>query len=212
MTLVYQGAFRLHQVPMGPYDNNGYVIADAQGQECYLVDTPPEPEKLLNEAKGMRVRGILITHNHQDHLMGFHQIRQATEAPVGIHDADKDKLPVSPDFLLTDGMELALAEATIRVLHTPGHTPGSVCLLVGKHLLSGDTLFPGGPGKTGSPANLKQIVESITQKVLPLDDDVTVNPGHGDNTTIGQAREDYQVFASRSHPDDLCGDVLWLTS
>ena len=213
MALVYNGEFRLYKVPnMGPFANNGYVISDAQGKMCYIVDAPSEPEKLIGEASGMSVKGILITHNHQDHLMGLDEIRKATGAPVGVHDADKSKLPAPPDFLLGSGDKLPLGDVHVQVIHTPGHTPGAICLLVGKHLIAGDTLFPGGPGSTQRPQDLRQIIDSITQKLLVLSDDVTVYPGHGGNTTIEQTREEYIVFSRRDHPADLCGSVVWLNS
>ena len=77
-------------------------------------------------------------------------------------------------------------------------------------MFSGDTLFPGGPGKSRSPEAFKKEIDSITRKLLVLPDDTAVYPGHGDDTTIGEARQEYQVFASKQHPDDLCGDVAWL--
>ncbi len=210
MTLVHDGQFRLYKIPMGPLDNNAYILADVQSQECYIVDAPAEPEKILAEAQDWKIKGILMTHNHWDHLMGLEQLHSTTQAPVGIHDADKERLPFPPDFSLKDGDTLTLGQTTIKVFHTPGHTPGSVCLLAGNQLVSGDTLFPGGPGKTGSPQALRQVVQSIANKLLLLEDDVAVHPGHGQGTTIGQARQEHRVFASREHPADLCGDVLWL--
>ncbi|MBI2871790.1 MAG: MBL fold metallo-hydrolase [Chloroflexi bacterium] len=212
MPLEYEGEFRLYRVPMGPYDNNGYIVADGTGLDCYLVDAPAEPEKLLKEAEDLRVKGILITHNHGDHVAGLEVIRRTTRAPVGVHQADADRVPGGADFFLKDGDDLKVGRTSIRVIHTPGHTPGSVCLLVGKHLISGDTLFPGGPGKTRTPEDLRQIVRAITEKLLALDPDVVVYPGHGEGTTVWEAREEYRVFASRPHPPDLCGDVLWLKS
>jgi glyoxylase-like metal-dependent hydrolase (beta-lactamase superfamily II) len=101
---------------------------------------------------------------------------------------------------------------SIQALSTPGHTPGSTCFLVGNHLFSGDTLFPGGPGKSRSPQAFRQEIDSITSKLLVLPDETAVYPGHGDDTTIGNARAEYQLFASRPHPDDLHGDVSWLES
>jgi glyoxylase-like metal-dependent hydrolase (beta-lactamase superfamily II) len=83
-------------------------------------------------------------------------------------------------------------------------------LLIGNHLFSGDTLFPGGPGKSRSPEALRQLLNSITSKLLVLPDDTAVYPGHGDDTSIGKARQEFQVFASKRHPEDLCGDVAWL--
>ena len=212
MPLVYDGPFRLYKVPMGPYDNNTYILADRKTSAAYIVDTPGEPEKLLAESHGLQVQGILVTHNHWDHLVGLPVVQRATGAPVGVHDADRDRLPLPPDFSLKDGDILTLGETKIRVLYTPGHTPGSVCLLVGKRLIAGDTLFPGGPGRTGDPKSFRQILQSITQKLLLLEDDVVVHPGHGSDTTIGQARREYHLFAGREHTPDLCCDVLWLKS
>jgi glyoxylase-like metal-dependent hydrolase (beta-lactamase superfamily II) len=96
-------------------------------------------------------------------------------------------------------------------MHTPGHTPGSLCFRTGRYLISGDTIFPGGPGKTGSPAAFQEILKSITDKILPLDDDTLVYPGHGEKTVLKKEKEEFAIFSSRPHPPNLCGDVLWLS-
>ena len=111
---------------------------------------------------------------------------------------------------LTDGEEVEIGGLKMRVLFTPGHTPGSICFLVGDHLVSGDTLFQGGPGRTPNPASLKQELESITSRLLKLPQSTLVHPGHGDDTTIADAVREYEVFASKAHPADLAGDVTWL--
>jgi glyoxylase-like metal-dependent hydrolase (beta-lactamase superfamily II) len=113
---------------------------------------------------------------------------------------------------LSDGAEVRVGRATMRVIHTPGHTPGSLCLLVGGALITGDTLFPGGPGHSGSPEALREEIDSITSKLYTLPDDTMVLPGHGGATTIGASKAEYAQFASRPHPDDLHGDVLWAES
>jgi len=117
-----------------------------------------------------------------------------------------------PDRWLEDGTDLDLRTRTLRAVHTPGHTRGSLCFLVGKHLLSGDTLFPHGPGRTNSPADLKRIIGSITGRLFVLSDDTKVYPGHGDFTILGKEKEEFAVFSARSHDPGLCGDVLWLSS
>lgn len=210
MPLHYDGEIQITKINMGPYNNNGYIVACAETKEAVIIDTPAEPEKLLNELGDVQVKAILITHGHQDHLLGFKEITGQVDAPVGVGEADVELLPSPPDIILRDGATIEVGNQTIQLLSTPGHTSGSTCLLIGKHLFSGDTLFPGGPGKSRSPEAFKQEIDSIIRKLLVLPDDTAVYPGHGDDTTIGQARQEYQVFASKQHPDDLCGDVAWL--
>ncbi len=210
MPLHYDGEIQITKINMGPYNNNGYIVACAETKEAVIIDTPAEPEKLLNELGDVQVKAILITHGHQDHLLGFEEITGQVDAPVGVGEADVELLPSPPEIILRDGATIEVGNQTIQLLSTPGHTSGSTCLLIGKHLFSGDTLFPGGPGKSRSPEAFKQEIDSITRKLLVLPDDTAVYPGHGDDTTIGQARQEYQVFASKQHPDDLCGDVAWL--
>jgi len=115
------------------------------------------------------------------------------------------------DIPLADGDEIQLGGSVVKVIHTPGHTPGSVCFLAGRFLIAGDVLFPGGPGHTDTPEEFKQSLVSIEEKLLaPLGDDVMVLPGHGADTTIAQSKREYAGFTLRQHPDDLCGDVTWL--
>jgi glyoxylase-like metal-dependent hydrolase (beta-lactamase superfamily II) len=210
MPLHYDGEVRVTKINMGPYNNNGYIVTCPETNEGIIIDTPAEPEKLLNEIGDTKIQAILITHRHQDHLLGFAEITGAVPAPVGIGVNDAEVLPRPPQLELKEGMSVKFGNHELRVLDTPGHTPGAVCLLVGKHLFSGDTLFPGGPGKTRSPEALRQVIDSITSKLLVLPDDTTVYPGHGDDTTIAQSRQEYQVFAAKQHPADLQGDVSWL--
>jgi glyoxylase-like metal-dependent hydrolase (beta-lactamase superfamily II) len=115
-------------------------------------------------------------------------------------------------LLLNDGDEIFVGANKLRVLHTPGHTPGSVCFLVGNYLIAGDTLFPGGPGKTQSPDDFQRIIESITQRLFVLPDETKVYPGHGEATTIKEAKQQYEVFSTRPHDPNLCGDVVWTSS
>ena len=210
MSLHYDGELRITKINMGPYNNNGYIVVCPETNEGVIIDTPAEPEKLLSEIGDVDIKAILITHRHQDHLLGFSEITGSVSAPVGIGTEDASALPKPPEIDLRDGGTIKFGNRELRVLATPGHTEGGRCFLYGKHLFSGDTLFPGGPGKTGSPEALRQLIDSITGKLLVLPDDTAVYPGHGDDTTIGTAREEYQTFASRPHSDDLFGEVTWL--
>ncbi|MCH7606067.1 MAG: MBL fold metallo-hydrolase [Chloroflexi bacterium] len=212
MPLHYDGDLKITKINMGPYNNNGYIVVCPETNEGVIIDTPAEPEKLLDVIGDVTIKAILITHRHQDHLLGFKEITSAVPAPVGIGTEDADALPSPPAIDLKQGDTVKFGKRELQVLATPGHTDGGRCFLYGKHLFSGDTLFPGGPGKTRSPEALMELLDSITKKLLVLPDDTAVYPGHGDDTTIGKTREEHQVFASRSHPADLCGDVSWLAA
>ncbi len=195
--------------PLGPFDNNAYLIVDPAGWESMIVDAPPEGERILEAARGTHVSRIIVTHRHGDHWAAIDVLRSATNAPVYCHEADREPHRDKVDGVLADGEEIALGGSRLRVIHTPGHTPGSICLLTGHVLIAGDTLFPGGPGHSDRPEDLQQEIRSIVERLLILPDETEVYPGHGDGTTIGRAKQEYAVFASREHPEDLCGDVLW---
>ena len=212
MPLHYDGDLRITKINMGPLDNNGYIVVCPETNEGIIIDTPAEPEKLLNAIGDVKIKSILITHRHQDHLAGFGQITDSVDATVGIGAEDMSALPRPPELELNDGDVVTFGNRGLQVLATPGHTDGARCFLYGHHLFSGDTLFPGGPGRTGSAEALRQIIDSITRKLLVLPDETAVYPGHGDDTTIAEARREYQVFASQPHPADLQGDVTWLGS
>ena len=213
MPLHYDEEVRIVKVNMGPYDNNGYILVDPESNEGVIIDAPAEPEKLLAEVGDTKIKGIIITHGHRDHVLGWDEIRQGTPGvPVYVHPDDAHMMPKPAELRVNDGDVLEIGSIRLQVFHTPGHTAGGVCLFTGKHLFSGDTLFPGGPGRTGSPELFRQLKDSIERKLMPLPDDIPVYPGHGLDTTIGQARQDIQTFDSKSHPADLCGDVGWLTS
>ena len=211
MTLHYDDEVRIAKINMGPYNNNGYIVICPETNEGIIIDTPAEPEKLLNAIGDVQIKAILITHKHQDHLLGFAEITGAVPAPVAVHANDVDGLPRAPETVLNDGDTISFGNLQVQALYTPGHTEGATCFLVGKHLFSGDTLFPGGPGKSRSPEALRQILDSISRQLLTLPDDVAVYAGHGEvDTTIGEARRRYQVFTSKTHSDALFGDIDWL--
>ena len=212
MPVHYDGEIKITKINMGPCNNNGYIVVCPETNEGVIIDTPAEPEKLLGQLSGIDIKAILITHGHQDHLLGFDEITSTVSAPVSIGASDTHFLPSSPSRQLEDGDTISFGNQTITALSTPGHTDGSTCYLIGNHLFSGDTLFPGGPGKSRSPEAFKQEIESITSKLLTLSEDTHVYPGHGADTSIGDAKSQYHVFSSKTHPSDLQGDVSWLES
>jgi len=203
-------AVRIHKTVASPYDNNAYIIVCKATNKALIVDTPRDAAAVLEEAQHTEVMSVVITHGHRDHIEGYTDFRAGLQAPFGLHRNDAERLlPNVPDFNLEDGDTIQLGELSLKLMHTPGHTPGGICLLLGNHLFSGDTLFPGGPGKTPTPEALNQVITSITGILFELPDDTHVYPGHGADTTIGAAKAEYAVFAARQHPVDLCGDVLW---
>ncbi len=199
--------------PLGPYANNSYVIVDRATKQAIFVDAPIGSLKAIAAAKPYDVKRIVVTHRHGDHWAEIDAVKSAIGAPVYCHEADRAPYEKKVDGVVADDETIAIGETTVRVIHTPGHTPGSICLLVpgegGEVLISGDTLFPGGPGRSDSPASLREMVASIVARLLTLNDGVAVYPGHGDNTSIGAAKREHAVFASKEHGAELCGDVTW---
>ena len=203
---------RIDRLKLGPFDTNSYIVTCPLTGDSVLVDAPAEASEILKASKGTHPRYILITHNHGDHIGALSELKSKLRIPIGAHHLDAKGLPLRPDILLEEGGKVPYGDIDLKVLHTPGHTPGSLCFLVGKHLISGDTIFPGGPGGTKSPTDLKLIIESITHKLFVLPDDTTIYPGHGDSTLLRKEKEEFAIFSSRSHDPNLCGDVLWISS
>jgi len=206
------GDVRITRLELGPFGTNAYIITCQATGDSILVDAPAEAGEILRRLEGTNPKYIVITHNHFDHIMVLNELKSELKIPVAAHPLDAVNLPSPPEVELGDGDTMDVGRLKVKVLHTPGHTPGSLCLLVGKHLISGDTLFPGGPGKTGTPADLKQIIDTLVTKIFVLPGDTAVYPGHGTPTVLAKEKEEFAVFSSRSHDQKLCGDVLWLSS
>jgi len=203
---------RIDRLTLGPYATNSYILTCPDTGDGLLVDAPAEGSAIVRAATHTRITHILVTHSHADHIGALSELKSRLRVPVAIHRLDMKALSVKPQILLEDGQEVAFGKARLKVIHTPGHTPGSLCFLVGKHLLSGDTLFPHGPGRTNTPADLTRIIGSITTRLFVLPDDTKVYPGHGDSTILIKEKEEFAIFSARSHDPGLSGDVLWLSS
>lgn len=198
--------------PLGPYSNNAYIVRPMDGGPVVVVDAPEGAEAIVEALGDSEVSHIIVTHSHADHWNGFGVLRAHTIAPVYSSGEETGLEPSWQVLPLDDGAEVRVGRATMRVIHTPGHTPGSICLHVGNALLTGDTLFPGGPGASRSPDALQEEIASITSRLYTLPDETMVLPGHGGGTTIGASKAEYEVFAAKGHDPGLHGDVLWLES
>lgn len=206
------GDIRIVKVgPMGPYGNNAYLVRDTARNQTLLVDMPLDTKPLLDAlaAEG-GVQQIVATHWHPDHWASYDAVRAATNAPVGVHEAEINVPPERIDRRLRDDEVLRVGSAEVVVLHTPGHTPGSISLRVGRAVISGDTLFDGGPGKTFARGDLETILKSIVERLHPLPPETIVLPGHGGTTTIGESRRQYEEYRRHPHPPGYFGDVVWL--
>ncbi|MFU8796615.1 MAG: MBL fold metallo-hydrolase, partial [Dehalococcoidia bacterium] len=173
-TVADDGAVRIERLELGPFATNAYIVTCYSGGESLLVDAPAEADIIIDKLSGTRPRYILLTHGHIDHIGALDRLRARLRIPLGVHPADSHNLEQSPEISLSDGDTIMLGKLKLTVIHTPGHTPGSLCFSVGRYLLSGDTIFPGGPGSTGTPAAFQQIVRSISEKILVLPDDTKV--------------------------------------
>ena len=203
---------QIDRLQLGPFGTNSYIIRCRQTGDSVLVDAPAEAAEILERLKATNPVYILMTHNHMDHLGALSELKSKLGISIAAHPLDAKNLPSPPDTLLGDGDTLSFGNIELRVLHTPGHTPGSLCFLTGNYLISGDTVFPGGPGMTRSPADLKQIIESISSKIFVLPEDTQIYPGHGNSTILKKEKAEFAIFSSRPHDPNLCGDVLWLSS
>lgn len=189
----------IHKIVVGPVDNNVYVLRCKQTGDAVLLDAANEHDRLLELAKSLNVREVLETHGHWDHIQAVPQMRDAGYS-VHVTAEDAGMLP-SYDEILEDDDAIAVGRLRLRTIHTPGHTPGSMCFLLegAPILFSGDTLFPGGPGNTSFPGgDFPTIIESVDRKLFaPLDPDTIVLPGHGLETTIGAERPHLQEWIDR---------------
>jgi len=197
--VVNNESIRIEKLELGPFGTNAYIVTCPVTSTSAVVDAPGEADTILERLKGTHPKCILMTHNHMDHVGALVALQSKLSVPVAAHSADADNLPLEPDRKLRDGDGVSIGEIHITVLHTPGHTPGSLCFLTGSYLLSGDTIFPGGPGKTWSPAAFKQIVASLTSKIFVLPDETEVYPGHGGATTLKQVNRNLEMFSSKPH-------------
>ncbi len=197
----------IEKLVVGPFGANCYIVGSEPGGEGMIIDPGAEAERILRRVEDLKldIKLIVLTHGHIDHIDGVKEIKEATGAPVAVHTDDVKTLsedhlgrvlgfsrppPPPPDRLLKDGDKIDIGDGLhFVVLHTPGHSPGGICLLGGGVVFSGDTLFSFGIGRADLPGgNADQLMDSIRTRLMVLDDETIVYPGHGQKTTIGDER------------------------
>ena len=190
---------KIKRIVGGNLESNGYVIYDKEQGECFIVDPGYNGEKyvkLIGEL-GLTLKGILLTHHHYDHVGGVDKIKAATGCPVYIHRADSDMYKKHADVLLERGDKITLGDEEIKVLHTPGHTRGSVCFYseLSKLAFTGDTIFNVDLGRTdltdGSPTDMEYSIRDIIDL---WSNEITIYPGHGDSCNMKYVRKYNQEF------------------
>ncbi len=196
----------LKQLVVGPFASNCYIVGSESNKEGMIIDPGDEAEVILRNVKVLElaIKFIVLTHGHIDHIGALKEVKEATGAEVAIHADDAQALqensvsamfglsyptPLPPDRLLQGGDSMDIGDLHFLVLHTPGHSPGGICLLGQEVVFSGDTLFNYGIGRADLPGgSYSQLMNSINTKLMILPDNTAVYPGHGPDTTIGTER------------------------
>lgn len=192
---------------VGPLETNCYILGDEKSKEAVVIDPGGDFEEIEKqvEESNLRVKYIVLTHGHFDHTGALAQLKKATGAEVLIHAEDTAMLspadqnqpflmesgqdPLPADGTLKEGDKVQFGQYTLEVLHTPGHTPGGISLLIDKMIFVGDTLFCGSIGRTDLPGgSFEQLIDSIKRKLLTRGDDCLIYPGHGPASIVGEER------------------------
>ena len=201
----------LERLILGDLQTNCYILADSETKECAVFDPSAEADIILSAVNQheLKVRYIILTHVHIDHVMALDEIKKITGAPIVVHKEEADLLndnagtlaqlfnttppKAKADIKVVDGDTVFLGKKEIKFIHTPGHTIGGMCALCDNMLISGDTLFFESIGRTDFPGgNHNRLISSIKNKLMLLDNEIRVYPGHGQSTTIGHERWAYE--------------------
>jgi glyoxylase-like metal-dependent hydrolase (beta-lactamase superfamily II) len=184
----------ISKVSVGPMDNNCYLLRCTDTGDQLLIDAANDPQVLLGLVGEAGLSTIVTTHQHWDHVQALEEVSRATGASTVAHPADESAIPVPTARAVDDGDEVQVGRIPLRIVHLVGHTPGSIAVLYSPtdeppHLFTGDSLFPGGPGRTTSPEDFTSLMDDLERKIFgPLPDETWVYPGHGKDTTLGVER------------------------
>jgi hydroxyacylglutathione hydrolase len=173
---------------------NAYVVTCASTKEAVVIDPGLPSDKLVDQVKGLTVKYIIATHCHPGHVAGKDELKEVSGGQTAIHAADAKQFLRSADRYLLDGDELEFGEFKLSVLHTPGHTPGSICLVVANHAFVGDTILAGGIGKQTPETDLRRQMMSIGTKLLRLPLTTALYPGHGPATSLERELAQNPIF------------------
>ena len=195
------------KVSVGPMDNNAYVLVDKATGQALLIDAANETDRLLDTvdtvASRDKLSALATTHKHWDHIQSLEDVVGAVHPSTYAHEKDAPELPVTPDRMVGDDDTVSFGNSFVEIIHLDGHTPGSIALLYrdpagSAHLFTGDSLFPGGHGKTATLEHHESLMNDLEHKVFSrLDDDTHVYPGHGDDTTLGTERPHLSEWRER---------------
>ena len=194
---VEDARLRIDKMVVGPYDNNVYIVRDKASGDAVLLDAANEHEFLIPVARAAGVRRVLTTHGHWDHVQAVTAARDAG-LDVGVGSEDASMLP-GYDWIVADGDVIEVGGLRLRAIHTPGHTMGSVCFKLDDYpiVFTGDTLFPGGPGRTDMGGDFETVIRSIDGSLFTLPQETIVLCGHGLDTTIGHERPHLDDWVAR---------------
>jgi len=190
------------KLAVGPMDNNAYLLRDLRTGEALLIDAAAEADRLIELIGDTPVVRIVTTHKHADHWQALAEVQAATGAAVAAHPIDAAEIPVAVTEPVEHGDTVRAGDVELTVIHLRGHTPGSIALrydaAAEPHLFTGDSLFPGGPGKTTSAADFTSLMKDLEQRVFDqLPDPTWVYPGHGNDTTLGAERPHIPEWRAR---------------
>jgi len=190
------------KLAVGPMDNNAYLLRDLRTGEALLIDAAAEADRLIELIGDTPVVRIVTTHKHADHWQALAEVQAATGAAVAAHPIDAEEIPVTVTEPVEHGDTVRAGDIELTVIHLRGHTPGSIALrydaAAEPHLFTGDSLFPGGPGKTTSAADFTSLMKDLEQRVFDqLPDPTWVYPGHGNDTTLGAERPHIPEWRAR---------------